>query len=168
MQSLPTVLELRALEELLEIHYLPTTQPAVRVIKNASYELTVLGKIQKHSVFSQLTQWIIKQAKLHFPLWMTQLSQETQLMFSGLSIRQQRTLWGSCNSKQRINLNYKLLFLPPNLVKHIMLHELCHTRHFNHSKEFWQLLSSLDPNYTANREALKQAHLLLPAWVPMG
>lgn len=168
MQSFPTVLELRALNEQLNIRYLPTTQAQVRVIKNADQELTVLGKIQKHSVFSQLTHWIILQAKAVLPLWLNQLSNETQLSFTGLSIRQQRTVWGSCSSLKRINLNYKLLFLPPNLVKHILLHELCHTQHFNHSKAFWNLLGSLDPDCQTHKKALKGAHLLLPPWVPMG
>ena len=62
------------------------------------------------------------------------------------SIRNQRTRWGSCSSKDNISLNMKLLHLPDHLIDYILLHELVHTRVKNHSKDFWNELETVVPN----------------------
>ena len=60
--------------------------------------------------------------------------------FNRASVKNQRTLWGSCSSRNNINLNINLLRLPEELRDYVILHELVHTRHKNHSREFWREL----------------------------
>jgi predicted metal-dependent hydrolase len=166
---LPACLELRALMQSFDIHYLTTQTPSKSLlIENANQQLTFLGKPKPTVVLPALTGWLIQKARQHFSLWMHRLSVEKDLSFTGLSIRQQRTLWGSCTAAKRINLNYKLLFLPADLTEHILLHELCHTKHFNHSRAFWHLLETLDPDCHRHRQQLKTAHEFLPHWIKMG
>jgi predicted metal-dependent hydrolase len=76
--------------------------------------------------------------------------------FNRVSIRNQRTRWGSCSAKQNLNFSYKILFLPSELADYIIVHELCHLKELNHSKQFWQLVGQKIPNYVALRKQLKQ------------
>ncbi|MGC1525969.1 MAG: M48 family metallopeptidase, partial [Phormidesmis sp.] len=63
------------------------------------------------------------------------------------------------------SLNFKLLFLPRPLVHYVLVHELCHTVHMNHSKHFWALVAKKQPDYQWRRDALKKAWRYVPRWV---
>ncbi len=65
------------------------------------------------------------------------LAKEHGFTFNNVSIREQRTRWGSCSHKNNISLNLKLVLLPKELIDYVILHELVHTRIHNHSKKFW-------------------------------
>lgn len=71
-----------------------------------------------------------------------------------ISIKKQKTRWGSCSIKGNLNFNYKIALLPPDLVDYIIVHELCHLRQFNHSHKFWQLVAMMIPNYSDCRRRL--------------
>ena len=72
-----------------------------------------------------------------------------------ISIKNQKTRWGSCSGKRNLSFNYKLLFLPENLRDYIIIHELCHLKEMNHSKNFWNLVSQKVPDYKALRRQIK-------------
>jgi predicted metal-dependent hydrolase len=76
--------------------------------------------------------------------------------YGRVAIRDQRTRWGSCSSKQNLNFNYRIVFLPPHLADYIIVHELCHLKVFNHSPTFWNLVAETAPNYKACRMELKK------------
>ncbi len=82
-------------------------------------------------------------------------------------MRSQRTRWASCSAQKNVNLNLKLLFLPEDLVRYVLVHELCHTVHFDHSPEFWGLLSSLIPHCREMQRELRDAWKYVPAWLEM-
>jgi len=73
-----------------------------------------------------------------------------------LTIRGQKTRWGSCSSKGNISLNYKLLKMPPVVSDYIILHELAHTRYLNHSPDFWSLVGHICPEYKEHKTWLKR------------
>ena len=75
-----------------------------------------------------------------------ELAQMHNFIYNRVSIRKQKTRWGSCSSKNNINLNMNLLHLPPELMDYVLLHELVHTRVKNHSKDFWNELDAVVPN----------------------
>ena len=75
-----------------------------------------------------------------------ELAQLHNFTYNRISIRKQKTRWGSCSSKNNINLNMNLLHLPSELMDYILLHELVHTRVKNHSKDFWNELETVVPN----------------------
>lgn len=112
-----------------------------------------------------LKKWLTKKAGIIFSSRLLNLSERFDLPFKKLNIRGQKTIWGSCDNKHTINLNYKLLFLPLNLVEHVMLHELTHTKYMNHSKRFWTLLRKLDVNCDINNEKLKSADSYIPPFI---
>ena len=72
-----------------------------------------------------------------------------------VSIKNQKTRWGSCSGKRNLSFNYKLLFMPENLRDYIIIHELCHLKEMNHSQNFWNLVSEQVPNYKAIRRQIK-------------
>jgi predicted metal-dependent hydrolase len=84
-----------------------------------------------------------------------QLAQQHGFTYSKVSIRNQRTRWGSCSKNGNISLNIKLVALPPELFDYVLLHELVHTRIHNHSKRFWKALDK----YVGNGKA-KAARLI--------
>ena len=75
-----------------------------------------------------------------------QLAQLHNFVYNRVSIRKQKTRWGSCSTKNNINLNANLLHLPSELIDYVLLHELVHTRVKNHSKDFWDELETVVPN----------------------
>ncbi len=102
---------------------------------------------------------------MHLVPWTERIGLETGLTFKAIQVRGQKTRWGSCSSKGTISLNYKLLFLPSHLVRYIILHELCHTVHLNHSRDFWSFLSSFEPDCRMLSNEMKEAGQLVPRWV---
>ena len=70
-------------------------------------------------------------------------------------IKDQKTRWGSCSKKGNINLNWRLVMAPTDIIDYVVVHELCHLKVMNHSKDFWNLVKSILPNYTEGREWLK-------------
>lgn len=76
--------------------------------------------------------------------------------YSRLSIRNQRTRWGSCSHKGGLNFNYRLVHLSKELVDYLVVHELCHLKEMNHSSRFWLLVAQTLPDYKALRQKLRQ------------
>ena len=101
-----------------------------------------------------LKKWLRKMAQSLLVPMLEKLSLETGLPCQKISIREQKSRWGSCSSSGDIALNCKLLFLPEPLVRYVLIHELCHTRHFNHSKRFWALVAKFDPHYAWHKREI--------------
>ena len=78
-----------------------------------------------------------------------------------ISIKNQKTRWGSCSRKGNLNFNYKIVLLPQKMADYIIIHELCHLGQFNHSQKFWNLVSKTMPDYLDIRNDLKKNGLSL-------
>ena len=75
---------------------------------------------------------------------------------AAIRVKRQRTRWGSCSSNRILNFNYKLLFLSEELQDYIVVHELCHLKHMNHSPRFWALVETACPDWRARRARLTE------------
>ena len=82
-----------------------------------------------------------------------------QVTVGRITIRNQKTSWGSCSSAGNVNFNYQLYYLPDELLDYVVVHELAHRRHMNHSKEFWSEVALYCPDYRARRKQLKEYQL---------
>jgi len=75
--------------------------------------------------------------------------------YNKISIRRQKSRWGSCSKKGNLNFNYKIIYLKPNQLDYLIVHELCHLKEFNHSPKFWALVSQTMPDYFKLKKELK-------------
>jgi len=114
---------------------------------------------------TRLRQWLRHAARQTFHEWLRQASESTGIPYQKLTIRSQKTRWGSCSSKGNISLNDRLMFLPPETVEYVMVHELCHTMHMNHSKRFWETVKNYCPDYKNHERQLRGAKRELPDWI---
>ena len=146
--------------------YLETESKKLRVMTRPFQELVLFGNTQdKKLVKKILVTWVKQQAKLFLSARLQQLSDTYGLSFTSITIRNQKSRWGSCTSQKAINLNYKLIFLPAELADHIILHELCHTIHMNHSTSFWRLVAKFDPDWKIHSKETRRAEKFIPPWV---
>lgn len=90
-----------------------------------------------------------------------QLAKKMDLSFKNISLRQQKTRWGSCSSKKNLNFNWRLVHYLPNIIDYVIIHELAHLVHMNHSKDFWDLVRKYDPEYLKHRGFLKRCGMSL-------
>jgi predicted metal-dependent hydrolase len=139
---------------------LPTQKPC-----ESGHDLFLPVKAKNHKeVMALLKLWLRQKAWLYLPQHLSELSKEHHLPFSGLSIRTQKTRWGSCSAHKKINLNSKLLFLPKRLVDYVIIHELCHTKFLNHSVNFWNLVEHHMPHYKRLEHEIKGENNFVPSW----
>ncbi len=81
---------------------------------------------------------------------------QTGLYPRGLVFRANKTRWGSCSAEGLVSLNWKLICQPAALIDYVIIHELCHLRHLNHSKDFWQLVGEFFPDHNSQKTVLNQ------------
>lgn len=90
-----------------------------------------------------------------------QLAKKMKVKFGRISLRQQKTRWGSCSSQGNLNFNWRLVHCPPKVIDYVIIHELAHRQHMDHSSSFWNLVKTYDPEYLKNRGWLKRNGLTL-------
>lgn len=116
---------------------------------------------------SRLSWHLWQLARKHLPSVLELLSDEVGVRsrLRRIQVRNQRCRWGSCSSSGSLSLNWRLILLPPALQRHILLHELAHLIHLNHSSAFWTCLMQWDPETPHYREWLRSsgAH-----WMALG
>ena len=112
-----------------------------------------------------LKRWLTALAKKEYLPRLRALSALTTNAFRKMHVRGQKTCWGSHSSTGTISLNYCLMFLDPQHLRYVMIHELCHARHMNHSQRFWRLVSSFEPNFRRLDKDLNSSWKRIPTWV---
>ena len=112
----------------------------------------------------ELRGWIRRHAGLVLPPRLRAVAERSGLDYARVTIRSQKTRWGSCSARRNISLNDQLLFLPPATVDYLLVHELCHTREMNHSPAFWKLVERHCPEYRAHERLLCESRHLVPEW----
>lgn len=96
------------------------------------------------------------QAKEYLPGRVEMLASKFGDRYAKVHITAAKTRWGSCSSKGNINLSYRLMMLPPGTIDYVIIHELCHLHHFNHSKAFWKLVQQRCKDYKQHENELKK------------
>ena len=76
--------------------------------------------------------------------------------YSSITVRDQKSRWGSCSSRGTLSFNYRLIFAPSIILDYVVVHELCHLTHMNHSKDFWNLVASVMPDYKIHRICVRE------------
>jgi predicted metal-dependent hydrolase len=100
--------------------------------------------------------WLKHRAKSYLPERTEFLARKYNFSFNRLSLRNQKTRWGSCSASGNISLNYRLMKYRKEVIDYVIIHELCHLKEMNHSKKFWNLVESLVPGYKLLKRELKR------------
>ncbi len=103
------------------------------------------------------------QAKAYIPTRVAHFAALMGATFGKVTIRKQRTRWGSCSSKGNLNFNCLLMLAPPEVIDSVVVHELCHLKEMNHSKAFYTEVLKYCPSYYEHRAWLKSSGKMLIA-----
>ena len=164
--GLPALISLRAVGEEWQVEYRPEGCRREGEAPDDQRILTLFGAVEDEDGCRQaLCRWVHRKARAHLVPRLLELSRKHKLPVTRVTIRSQRTRWGSCTARKSISLNGKLLFLPPPLAEQVMVHELCHTVHHNHSRDFWRLVGSLSPGCAELEAELRAAWRYVPIWL---
>ena len=117
---------------------------------------SVESAVNQQLIRSKILAALRKEAKSYLPRRLSFLAKEHGFSFARSKITHSSSRWGSCSSSGTISLNIGTMNLPFELIDYVIIHELCHTRHMNHSTKFWDEVSKFDPHYKIHRNELKK------------
>lgn len=125
-------------------------------------QIIVTAPSEEHTVVRPiLEKWYRAEAEKRFKERVPLLADLVGRDVVRVTIRDQRTRWGSCSSRSTISLNWRLIMAPDTVSDYVIYHELAHLTHMNHSDRFWQLVSEYVPDYQVAERWLKQHQKLL-------
>ena len=163
---LPNNVRLPAVDQTAIVRYQP--RPASKSVRfrfsNGILSLSGNTGSEKACV-DALRRWLSGVARKEFEPRLRALAAVTGTPYEKIHIRMQRTCWGSRSCSGTISLNLCLLFVSPELLRYLMIHELCHGRHMNHSKRFWKMVSQHEPRYRSLDRRLGESWKDVPAWL---
>ena len=113
-----------------------------------------------------LRKWYREQAEQYLGERVAVLSRVHTIPYNRVTVRGQRTRWGSCSRRGNLSLNWKLLILPPEVVDYVVIHELLHTLEMNHSKKFWKLVGERCPAWREHEKRLRETGITLAEELP--
>ena len=144
----------------------PTDNAARTVVRESGAgQLLISGVIDdEQACRAALGRWLTRQAHQHLLPDLARISRELGLPYRRVLIRRQKTRWGSCSRNGTISLNAKLLFLAPETVNYVMVHELCHRVELNHSPRFWRLVERHCPDYRRINAQRRELWKAVPRW----
>ena len=134
----------------------------INVEQNAAKELFFTGEefiansIEPDSLSLSIKKWYKNKFKEIALPRVAYFANKHNLMVNQVRIKNQKTMWGSCSSKNNINLNYLLLMAPMGVIDYVIVHELVHTIHRNHSTDFWDSVESIMPEFQEHKRWLKK------------
>ena len=164
--ALPSLVQLKGIEQQFSIRYVPEDGARTVRYRSQGDAVVLSGDTENESLCVQaLKRWLLSLAKREYAPRLRSLSALTGNSYKRLHVRGQRTCWGSHSSNGTISLNYCLMFLEAAHLRYVMIHELCHARHMNHSRRFWGLVGEFEPEYRRLDKDLNSSWKQIPTWV---
>ncbi|MDR3685970.1 MAG: DUF45 domain-containing protein [Coriobacteriia bacterium] len=163
---LPDLVELRLVGETWPVEYRAGAKRSGRTqARTRGSALVVVGDVgDADACLAVLARWLDRTSRELLLPMLAEVAAVAGVEYASARIRHQRTRWGSCSARKTISLNRSLVFLPEDLVRALMLHELAHVAVLDHSARFWNRLAALDPDFAEHRTALRDAARFVPAW----
>ncbi len=163
---LPEVIDLPGVCELWRVTYQPgALRHSLREDAAQACLTIITDRPEQARVFAHLRRWLAGRAAAVLEPEVRRLADIHGFEVGRISVRNQKSRWGSCSSRKNLSLNLKLLFLAPEQLHYVLIHELCHTRVMNHSLNFWEHVAEIEPHYRVINRSMRSAWRLVPAWV---
>lgn len=140
---------------------LDTKRRRTRIELEESWVIVHTPSLEKEWLGESLEKWYIRQAHMIFPVRVMHFQQQTGGRVNEIRIKDQKTRWGSCSSLRNLNFSWRLILAPPEVLDYVVVHELCHLTHMNHSRDFWNMVESVMPEYKEHKKWLKENGELL-------
>ncbi len=164
--ALPERIELPAIGRSIRVVYRPRPDAASVRFRRHGDTLVLSGETSdEQACVRALKRWLKVTAEEAFESKLRALSSLTGQPYARMQVRGQKTCWGSHSSTGTISINFCLLFVEPCLLRYLMIHELCHARHMNHSRRYWQLVGRFEPDYKSLDKRLSESWRQVPAWL---
>ena len=164
--ELPNLIQLPAVDTIARVRYVRRANARSVRYSYSRGVLTLTGQTGDDTrCVAAIRRWLSATAKREFEPRLRALSALTEAPYAKMHVRAQKSCWGSRSSSGTISLNLCLLFLDPALLRYLMVHELCHGRHMNHSKRFWRRVGKYEPAYRRLDRALTESWREVPAWL---
>jgi len=161
----PRQIELTACGEIWRVHAAGGAC-APRVDEGADRLLTITGNLADPAAVRRgMRTWLVARARTALGAELARLASELGLGYERLAVRRQRTRWGSCSVRGTVSLNCCLLFQRPEVVRYLLVHELVHTLHMNHSGRFWGRVERHVPDWRRLDRELLDGWRRVPSWV---
>ena len=120
-----------------------------------------LGRGNQDRAKSAFQAWYRRQAKLYIPSRVSRFADTLSLSYNSVKINGAKKRWGSCSSRGNLNFTWRLMMAPTEMIDYVIVHELYHLTHPNHSRAFWGCVGSVVPDYKQKRRWLRDnTHLL--------
>ena len=161
----PTRIELPAIGRNYSVCYAESRRASAHVAAAAD-ELRVFcrpGDVRGSAI--ALRNWLFDLAEFELARELARTAAIGRFEYRRLQVRCQRTRWGSCSVSGTISLNVCVLFQPADVMRYLLVHELSHTRQMNHSRRFWALVESLEPDYRRLDRELSRGWQRVPGWM---
>ena len=127
-------------------------------------QLVVSGAVT--DVGAAVDRWYRREARRRLTEAADRRAPALDVRVRAISVRDQRTRWGSCSPEGRLSFSWRLVVAPPSILTYVVLHELCHLREFNHSQAFWQLVESIRPDWRESADWLREHGHELRSYCP--
>jgi predicted metal-dependent hydrolase len=164
--ALPETIRLSAVGRKLAVRYRPVAGTSSVRCSAGATRIVLSGRVEDEQLCVEtLRRCLASIAKEELEPRLRSLSLLMNTPYKKCQIRAQRTCWGSRSSSGTVSLNLCLLFLEPAVVRYLMIHELCHGRHMNHSRRFWSLVSQFEPDYERLDKRLTESWRRVPGWL---
>ncbi|HEU5136355.1 MAG TPA: SprT family zinc-dependent metalloprotease [Steroidobacteraceae bacterium] len=160
----PATLELRALSETWRLQVVGGSG-ALRLVDAGEGVLRITGAASNGKLRAALRNWLMRRAHAGLAPRVAALAAATGVSYSRVSVRRQRSRWGSCSARGTISLNCCLLFQRSCVVDYLIVHELMHVQHMNHSARFWQAVERHCADWRALDRELVKGWRHVPRWV---
>lgn len=125
-------------------------------IETAKEKLEQQTENEAGQIDQERIRFLTAQARLHIPERVAYFAKRMEVSYGRISIRHQKTRWGSCSGKGNLNFNCMLMAMPPEIQDYVVVHELCHLKEMNHSAKFWAEVEKILPDYKERRAWLKE------------
>ena len=144
--ELPNQIHLPAIDSVTRVRYVRRAKAKTVRYNYTRGILTLTGQTgDDNRCVDAIRRWLAATAKREFEPRLRAISVLTDSPYTRMHVRAQRSCWGSRSASGTISLNLCLLFLAPELLRYLLIHELCHGRHMNHSKRFWKRVGKFEP-----------------------